>query len=90
MLAAEAFVLRFFGRAAGDRLLVVNLGGDLDLTPAPEPLLAPPAGAEWVLLWSSELPEYGGQGTAPIHPEGVIHVPGHCAVVLTASPTEAR
>ena len=90
VLASEAFVLRFFGGAAGDRLLVVNLGGDLDLTPAPEPLLAPPAGGEWVLLWSSELPEYGGQGTPPIHPEGVIHVPGHCAVVLTASVTEAR
>ena len=43
--APEAFVLRFFGRRDGsdDRLLLVNLGRDLDLDPAPEPLLAPPA-----------------------------------------------
>ena len=27
-----------------DRLLLVNLGADLDLTPLPEPLLAPPRG----------------------------------------------
>ncbi len=38
--ATEAFVLRFFGRRPGDdRLLLVNLGRDLHLTPAPEPLL---------------------------------------------------
>ena len=84
MLAAEAFALRFFGGAAGDRLLVINLGGDLDLTPAPEPLLAPPAGVEWALLWSSEFPQYGGQGTPPVHPEEIFRVPGNCAVVLTS------
>ncbi|HEV2845967.1 MAG TPA: malto-oligosyltrehalose trehalohydrolase, partial [Thermoanaerobaculia bacterium] len=47
VLAPEAFVLRFFGRDAGDRLLVVNLGTDLDLEPAPEPLLAPLTGLRW-------------------------------------------
>ena len=31
--------------------------------PAPEPLLAPPAGRAWQLLWSSEDPRYGGDGT---------------------------
>src|SRR5439155_5836891 len=41
VLGPEALALRFFGD--GDRLLVVNLGRDLGLTPAPEPLLAPPA-----------------------------------------------
>ncbi len=44
VLSSEAFVLRFFGGegAAGDeRLLIVNLGIDLHLDPAPEPLLAP-------------------------------------------------
>ena len=44
VLAPEAFVLRFFGTHHDDRLLVVNLGRDLHLNPAPEPLLAPPAG----------------------------------------------
>ena len=40
----EAFVLRFFSGADGDRLLVVNYGRDLRLDVAPEPLLAPPEG----------------------------------------------
>lgn len=42
VLSASAFVLRFFADDDRDRLLVVNLGRDLHLHPAPEPLLAPP------------------------------------------------
>ena len=59
---ARAFVLRWFDRAAGDRLLAVNLGDDLDLAPAPEPLLAPPRDARWQMTWSSDDPRYGGPG----------------------------
>ncbi len=44
VLAADAFVLRYFSESHGDRLLVVNLGTDLYLSPSPEPLLAPPSG----------------------------------------------
>ncbi len=62
VIAPEAFVLRYFGEAE-DRLLVVNLGGDLDLIPAPEPLLAPPRGAPWSAIWSSESVRYGATGT---------------------------
>jgi maltooligosyltrehalose trehalohydrolase len=40
VLGPEAFVLRFFGDNGHDRLLLVNLGLDLHLNPAPEPLLA--------------------------------------------------
>jgi maltooligosyltrehalose trehalohydrolase len=82
VLAPEAFVLRFFGPAHNDRLLVVNLGRDLALTPAPEPLLAPPEGMLWAILWSSEQPQYGGCGTAPLEDEQGWHIPGHAAVVL--------
>jgi maltooligosyltrehalose trehalohydrolase len=67
VLGARAFVLRLFGKEGDDRLLVVNLGGDIDLVPAPEPLLAPPEGRAWALLWSSEAPAYGGDGA--LHPE---------------------
>ena len=35
VLGAEAFVLRFFGEDGDDRLLLVNLGVDLHLDPAP-------------------------------------------------------
>ena len=41
-------------RDGDDRLLLVNFGRDLHLDPAPEPLLAPPEGADWRVLWSSE------------------------------------
>jgi maltooligosyltrehalose trehalohydrolase len=82
VLGPEAFVLRFF-HEGGDRLLVVNLGLDLPLAHAPEPLLAPPEGLRWDALWSSEDPRYGGGGT-PVLEDGRRgwHIPGHCAVVL--------
>jgi maltooligosyltrehalose trehalohydrolase len=68
VLAQGAFVLRLFGSShEGDRLLVVNLGPDCALIPAPEPLLAPPEGCRWSLLWSSDDLRYGGDGS--ISPE---------------------
>jgi hypothetical protein len=62
VLSENAFALRYFGGEKGDRLLLINLGGDLLLDPAPEPLLAPPAGSKWRMIWSSEDPKYGGSG----------------------------
>jgi maltooligosyltrehalose trehalohydrolase len=81
-LGPEAFVLRFFGVQTDDRLLVVNLGRDLPLRPASEPLLAPPEGMAWEMLWSSEDPRYDGGGTAPLEGEDGWQIPGHAAVVL--------
>jgi maltooligosyltrehalose trehalohydrolase len=82
VLGAEAFVLRYFGGNGDDRLLLVNLGIDLRLEPAPEPLLAPPEGRVWDVLWTSEDPQYGGIGTPPPDgPEGW-WLPGHAAVAL--------
>lgn len=66
VLGPDCFVLRWFdpsGDDAGDRLLAVNLGRSVHLDPAPEPLLAPPAGMRWSTRWSSEHPAYGGLGT---------------------------
>src|SRR5262249_46630076 len=82
LLGARAFVLRFFGRSGDDRLLVVNLGPDLDLVPAPEPLLAPTEGRTWALLWSIEASAYGGDGA--LHPEtdGGWRLAGESAVLL--------
>jgi maltooligosyltrehalose trehalohydrolase len=88
VLADEAFVLRFFGAGANDphplddRLLIINLGRDLVLNPAPEPLLAPPSNQEWAVLWSSEDPRYGGLGTAPLETTENWLIPGHAAIVL--------
>jgi maltooligosyltrehalose trehalohydrolase len=82
VLAEEALLLRYFDDQAGDRLLIVNLGRDLTLDPAPEPLLAPPEGRLWQILWSSEHPDYGGCGTAPLENEDNWRIPGHAAVLI--------
>lgn len=83
VLSEEAFVLRFFAADPNaERLLVVNFGRDLHLNSAPEPLLAPPESCAWEILWSSEHPQYGGGGTAPLDSELNWTIPGHAAVVL--------
>lgn len=83
VLAANAFALRFFSRnGTEDRLLLVNLGVDLSLSPIPEPLLAPPVDADWKILWSSEHPRYGGHGIVPQKNDHTWIMPGHAAVVL--------
>jgi maltooligosyltrehalose trehalohydrolase len=89
VLSPTAFLLRFFGSAGADRLLLVNLGIDLHLDPAPEPLLAPPADAEWRVLWSSENPKYGGTGPPTLETEGAWEIPGHAAVLLEPRAKEA-
>ena len=86
VLGENAFVLRYFQGGSGDRLLLVNLGRDLYRDQAPEPLLAPPAGCGWSVLWSSEDRLYGGNGTPP--PEAVDgwRIMGEAAVVLAPEP----
>lgn len=83
VLGASAFLLRFFGHEQNDRLLVINLGADLHLDPAPEPLLAPPSRCEWKLAWSSEDPRYGGGGTPQVESEDNWRLPAESAVLLT-------
>jgi maltooligosyltrehalose trehalohydrolase len=82
VLAQECLLLRFFGQADDDRLLLVNFGCDVHLDPAPELLLAPPEGMTWQTLWSSEDPRYGGVGTPPLDSEDNWRIPGHAAVAL--------
>jgi len=86
VLGDEAFVLRFFGEQDDDRLLLVNLGLDLNLSPAPEPLLAPPDGKEWRVLWSSEDPRYGGMGAPPLDAQEKWFLPGCAAMALGPAP----
>jgi maltooligosyltrehalose trehalohydrolase len=89
VLTADAFALRFDGGGAEDRLLLVNLGRDLELTPIPEPLLAPPAGCRWRLRWSSEHVAYGGLGESPLHPHPTWRIPGEAALLLEPEPDTA-
>jgi maltooligosyltrehalose trehalohydrolase len=82
VLTREAFVLRYLDGAQDDRLLLVNLGRELAIDPAPEPLLAPPAGARWEVRWSSEDPRYGGFGTPPVEGDEGWHLPAESAIVM--------
>ncbi|HEY2732341.1 MAG TPA: DUF3459 domain-containing protein, partial [Polyangiales bacterium] len=68
----DCLILRWFASDRRDRLLIVNLGGDLHCAPGPEPLLAPPDGCGWSLIFSSEDPRYGGDG----QPEGSLDEAG--------------
>jgi maltooligosyltrehalose trehalohydrolase len=84
VLGEQAFVIRYFGDEEGDRLLVVNLGKDFDFVPAPEPLLAPRAGAGWTFIWSSDHPRYGGPGVLnPLTSKGW-NISGTSAVLFTS------
>jgi maltooligosyltrehalose trehalohydrolase len=84
VLGERAFLLRWFDADHGDRLLLVNLGDELDLRPMPEPLLAPPAEAQWQLGWSSDEPRYGGPGTLDPSASAQWHLPGECATLFRA------
>ena len=85
VLGTGAFVLRFFASDGADRLLVVNLGTDLDLDVVPEPLLAPPEPVRgWQRLWYSDDPCYGGRGAPPLEDgEGSWRIPAESATLLS-------
>jgi maltooligosyltrehalose trehalohydrolase len=82
VLSESAFVLRWFGGEQGDRLLVVNLGAQLDFAPAPEPLLAPPHDREWEMIFSTDDPRYGGLGALSPTQARRWRLPAECAVLL--------
>jgi maltooligosyltrehalose trehalohydrolase len=91
VLSASAFVLRFFTPDhREDRLLVVNLGHEVQRGSFAEPLLAPPPDADWRLQWSSDDAAYGGPGTAELFPDEWWRIPAEAAVVLMPGPRRPR
>jgi maltooligosyltrehalose trehalohydrolase len=89
VIGPEAFLLRWFDDEADDRLAVFNLGRDIDFCGIAEPLIAAPPCRRWDVLWSSEMPEYGGTGT-PAFSDRDWHIPGHSAIILRALPYDAK
>jgi maltooligosyltrehalose trehalohydrolase len=86
VLGEKSFLLRYFGEQNDDRLLMVNFGRPQPLIPCPEPLLAPPYGFEWEVIWSSDDKRYGGPGiTKPFSDEGW-SLPGEATIALRAVP----
>ena len=88
VLGPEAFLLRFLEDRGDDRLLLVNLGATLPLHPMPEPLLAPPQGCRWKLLWNSEEARYGGNGMMEPDGEHGWRLPAHALAVLAPTSME--
>ncbi|MDB5310403.1 MAG: Alpha-amylase-family protein [Gemmataceae bacterium] len=86
VLGPRAFVIRYFAGGHADRLVLVNFGTDLYRDQAPEPLLAPPAGCRWGVIWSSEDRAYGGNGTPPPEAADGWRVMGEAAVVMAPEP----
>ncbi|HBG07766.1 MAG: malto-oligosyltrehalose trehalohydrolase [Geobacteraceae bacterium GWC2_58_44] len=85
VLGGAGLLLRYF---LGDqqRLLLFNLGREMHLAPAPEPMLAPPEGERWEVLWTSERIEYGGSGTPKLETDKFWRLQGHAAVALIPVP----
>jgi maltooligosyltrehalose trehalohydrolase len=91
ILGPEALALRFFSPDfRDDRLLVVNLGAQLQLRSASFPLLGPPENTEWRVRWSSEDPRYGGNGTPLLDTEQGWIIPAQAAVFLRPVVHEER
>lgn len=84
-LGGDAWLLRYFGAGGNDGLLIVNLGRDQILETIAEPLLAAADERNWLSLWSSEHPDYGGTGVPAPVVDGIWHIPGHAAIVLASS-----
>jgi maltooligosyltrehalose trehalohydrolase len=82
VLGEKALVLRFFGADEDHRLLLINLGDDLHLDVAPEPLLAPLEGRLWSVAWSTEDPAYGGCGAPPPDGPDNWRLPAESAILM--------
>jgi maltooligosyltrehalose trehalohydrolase len=82
VLGPTSFVLRYFSEEYDDRLLLVNFGERQVLHPASEPLLAPPLGYMWEMLWTSESPRYGGTSSVAVATQEQWILPAESTVAL--------
>jgi maltooligosyltrehalose trehalohydrolase len=83
VLSDQALVIRYFAENdADERLLMVNLGAELRLSPLPEPLLAPPPGMRWKARWSSEDAKYNGCETPELTTDANWRMLGEAALWL--------
>ena len=87
VLSSETLLLRYLGGQGGDRLLLMNLGRDLDCCPATDPLMAAPSGTQWQIIWSSEDARYGGAGSGRFDGKSW-YIPSHSTIVLSSVPAD--
>jgi maltooligosyltrehalose trehalohydrolase len=87
VIGPRAFLLRYFAATPPEqRLLLVNLGPQLNLSSVPDPLYAPPEGTDWHVVWSSEDPAYGGAGRRDLDTSRRITLSADSALVLAPGP----
>jgi maltooligosyltrehalose trehalohydrolase len=86
VLGEQALALRFGGGGGEtDRLLLVNLGAASEEAVLPEPLLVPGEQSQWVALWDSDDPRYGGCGTPQAWNGDRWHLPAeHASLWMSA------
>lgn len=82
VLGEFCFLLRHLTDTFEDRLVIVNLGPDVFYVPVSEPLLAPPAGHEWQLVFSTSDWCYGGHGTPDVETDEGWRIPAESTVLL--------
>jgi len=88
VLSDDAFVIRYKGEDS-DRLVVINLGKDLDFSPCPLPLLAPLTKTTWECVWSTDDVRYGGRGITKAFEGNCWYIPGRGAQVFTSIPQKS-
>lgn len=85
VIGEAAMLIRYFADDPVDeRLLMLNLGRDLQIGVLAEPLYAPPEDRKWVLDWSSEHPDYDGAGRRPLDTDAFWILPSDTTVLLRA------
>jgi maltooligosyltrehalose trehalohydrolase len=84
VLSDNCFLLRYF-LDDNDWLTIFNIGKDLHLNPAPEPLLAPPENKEWDIYWSTEESDYLGYGTPAYETEENWRITGYSAAIFIST-----
>jgi maltooligosyltrehalose trehalohydrolase len=89
ILGPAALVLRWLNDG-NDRVLVVNLGDDLEVSPQSEPLLALPQGEQWQTVLATEDPMYGGAGAPAPAIDAPMLLPARCAFVLRPEPVKRK
>jgi maltooligosyltrehalose trehalohydrolase len=86
---AGAIVLVRYTAGHDVRLLVINLG-PLTECAMNDPLLAPPPGARWEMVFASEQSQYGGHGVHAIPDEGRWRLQARCAWLFRLTPLVSR
>jgi maltooligosyltrehalose trehalohydrolase len=89
-LADGAFLIRWFAPGGRDRLLLVNLGAELDELHIPEPLLAPPHARRWMCRWTSQSPRYGAPGAFEPDLSTGLRLPAESAALFAADEEDER